>query len=113
MITSMIRQGKTNGWLQAPPDLIRSWSAFNGVQCNATAFATIEGKGLAVVAESNLGPNAPMPLMTVPKELALSLENVHLLAKSDSHLRAVLDALGDFGNVLNTLDDMPPSIENS
>lgn len=39
------------------------------------------------------------PLLVVPKELIISRQNIELLAKSDRHLREVLEATGDFGRV--------------
>lgn len=41
--------------------------------------------------------------MVVPRELILSRENIDVFAKSDQHLKEVLDSLGDFGRVRDFL----------
>jgi hypothetical protein len=39
------------------------------------------------------------PLLVVPKDLIVSRANIELVARSDRHLREVLEAVGDFGRV--------------
>jgi len=59
----------------------------------------LEHRGSTVIAKRNMTGGDENPLMVVPRDLVLSLENVQDHAKSDKHLRAVLDALGDHGRV--------------
>lgn len=94
----MIRTGKQDGWLDAPQDALDSWASFNGVLMRGVTVKPVPSKGLAVIACSSIDENAE-PLMTVPRELVLSIENIVLLSKADRDLREVLEALGDFGKV--------------
>lgn len=57
-----------------------------------------DGKGLGLVACSQIS-NGGERLITVPKDLILSLENVWVFAKSDRHLREVLEAVGEYSRV--------------
>lgn len=53
-----------------------------------------------MIARSQLqGGSSREPLLVVPKELIISRANIELLARSDRHLREVLEAIGDFGRV--------------
>ena len=65
---------------------------FNGISVRAIPS---RGTGLAVTA--SVAEKAP--LMLVPKDLILSMEQVWIHAKADRHLREVLEAMGDYARV--------------
>lgn len=75
------------------------WAKLNNIEFNGIAISNIPGKGygLTVIAERS---EDDAILMTVPKDLILSYENVWILAKADKHLREVLEAVGNYGRVL-------------
>lgn len=92
-----------------PTDSLPAWLRLNGVAANGVAFqklgSAVNGadKGTAIVATeartSKESDTEPEILLQVPSELVLSLETVHGYAKSDQHLREVLEAVGGFGMV--------------
>lgn len=98
----MIREGKLQGWLSLPVDTLPVWAAFNAVSFHGIEIGPLPGKedrGSTVIAQRFLkGGNEP-PLMTIPRDLILSLERVQEHAKSDSDFRSVLDGLDEFGRV--------------
>lgn len=51
------------------------------------------------MADRDLKSTDEGPLMTIPRELVLSLERVKLYAQADRDLHEVLSAMGDFGRV--------------
>ena len=55
-------------------------------------------RGCGVSALKDLDDNQPV-LVTVPHDLVISIENVHIYAKADKHLQDVLDAAGNFSMV--------------
>lgn len=96
----MIRRGKAQGWLSLPSSSLRSWAVVNELQLRGVEIGHLPGhenKGAAIRAQQDL--SAEQSLMVVPHELILSLEAVQLHAKSDRHLRDVLDSTGDFARV--------------
>ena len=96
----MIRRGRKEGWLREPVEGLPAWASFHGVKFNGIKIGPLPGyedRGSTVIADRDLDGDTELPLMTIPKELILSKENIELLAKSDHHLRDVLHALGDFG----------------
>ena len=97
----MIRRGKTEGWLQLPQNTFVSWATLNDVTFDRTVPGDIPGRGGALLAKED--PNAEEDssnvLLTVPKDLILSLERVQDHAKVDKDFREVLQSLGDFGRV--------------
>jgi hypothetical protein len=96
----MIRRGRTEGWLQQPIETLPTWAEFNGIKFNSVKIGPIPGlenRGSTVIATRELAGNREGPLITVPKDLIISRRNIDLIAKSDQHLREVLDAVGDFG----------------
>lgn len=97
----MIRQGRQQGWLKLPLDTLSTWSTLNGVQYNGVDVTIIPGKeerGSALRAIETLEQERN-PLIIVPKDLIISKENVLLHAKSDRHLREVLEVAGEFSQV--------------
>ncbi len=97
----MIRRGKIEGWLQIPSEALLPWAMLNEVSFDRTVPGLIEGKGAALLAKEDLNADddEPRELLTVPRDLILSLERVREHAKVDRDFREVLEALGDFGRV--------------
>ncbi|KAI4940008.1 uncharacterized protein J4E92_001296 [Alternaria infectoria] len=96
----MIRRGRTQGWLKESIDVLPTWATFNGVKFNGVKVGPLPGyedRGSTVIAEEKLQGGEAEPLLVVPKELIISRQNIELIAKSDHHLRELLEALGDFG----------------
>jgi len=61
----------------------------------------LPGRGGALLASEalNAGRDESNVLLTVPKDLVLSLERCQEQARYDRDYRGVLDSLGDFGKV--------------
>ena len=98
----MIRQGKAAGWLQLPPEALLPWAELNDVNFERVIPGIAVGKGGALLAkERTSSPEGEglLPLMTVSRDLILSLERVQEHAKVDRDLREVLESLGEFGTV--------------
>ncbi|KAF2181986.1 SET domain-containing protein [Zopfia rhizophila CBS 207.26] len=96
----MIRMGRAEGWLRRPINALPTWAKFNGVTFNGIRVGPMPGlehQGSTVIAKRDLSGGKEDALMVVPKELIVSRQNIELFAKSDQHLREVLDAVGDFG----------------
>ena len=75
------------------------WAQLNSVELNGIEISKLPGsKGFGILAKQDVTEENAI-LMTVPKDLILSLNNVWLYAKSDYHLREVLEAVGDFAKV--------------
>lgn len=98
----MIRRGREQGWLKQPIDALPTWATFHGVEFSGVKIGTLPGfeeRGSTVIANARLEGATAEPLLVVPKELIISRANIELFAKSDHHLREVLEAVGDFGRV--------------
>ena len=83
-----------------PIETLPTWAKLNGVDFNGVAvvsFGNSRGSGLVGTAQSK---DEASVLMTVPKDLVLSLENVWIYAKSDEHLKEALEAVGEYARVL-------------
>ncbi|KAG9198145.1 hypothetical protein G6514_010471 [Epicoccum nigrum] len=96
----MIRSGRANGWLTQPIGALPTWATFHGVSFNGIKIGPLPGfeeRGSTIIADRELEGGKVEPLLVVPKELIISQQNIELLAKSDRHLREVLEATGDFG----------------
>ncbi|KAI4772218.1 SET domain-containing protein, partial [Aureobasidium sp. EXF-8845] len=96
----MIRDGKQQGWLSLPVDTLPVWAAFNSVSFDGVSIGPLPGKedrGSTVIAKRSLRGGHESPIMTIPRDLILSLDRVQEHAKSDSDFRAVLDGLDEFG----------------
>ena len=101
-ISTMIRRGRAEGWLRQPIEVLPRWATFHGVAFNGVKIGPLPGfeeRGSTVIADHDLEGGKVQPLLVVPKELIISRQNIELLAKSDHHLREVLEAIGDFGRV--------------
>ena len=98
----MIRRGKKEGWLQLPEDAFVTWAELNNVSFHHAVPGAIAGRGRALLANAEL--NKPSEdtdtiLLTVPRDMILSLERVQEHVKVDQYFREFLDSLGDFGRV--------------
>ncbi|KAI4174197.1 MAG: hypothetical protein LQ346_008274 [Caloplaca aetnensis] len=79
-----------------PSTALQTWADLNDIHLNGVRIGQISndrGLGVIATAESLEGPAI---LMTVPPHLILSLDNVWIYAKSDPHLKEVLDAVGEY-----------------
>lgn len=98
----MIKRGRQEGWLKEPIATLPTWATFHGVEFKNVKIGPMPGfeeKGSTVIADCELQGGSIRPLLVVPKELIISRENIELFARSDRHLREVLEAIGDFGRV--------------
>jgi len=95
----MIRRGKKEGWLKLPVSSLQPWAQFSGVVFNGVKCDEIPGSGSGVMADRDLKGGDEEPLMVIPRELVLSLDQVKLYALSNQDLNEVLVALGDFARV--------------
>lgn len=98
----MIKRGRHEGWLKQPIDALPTWATFHGVTFHSIKIGPLAGfeeRGSTVIAQKELEGSSVEPLLVVPKELIISRANIELFAKSDHHLREVLEAIGDFGRV--------------
>jgi hypothetical protein len=98
----MIKRGRQEGWLRKPIDALPPWATFHGVKFNGVEIGPLPGfkyRGSTVIAARELQAGNVEPLLVVPKDLIISRENIELFARSDRHLREVLEATGDFGRV--------------
>lgn len=83
-----------------PVEGLGLWAQIYNVTFNGVKIAKTADTGCGIVATSDLTEQEQdRVLITVPKELVLSLENVWIQAKADQHLRQVLTALGEYGRV--------------
>ncbi|PVI05271.1 SET domain-containing protein [Periconia macrospinosa] len=96
----MIRRGRDEGWLRERIEGFSPWANFNGIRFAGVKIGPLPGfehRGSTVIADTKLVSGEADALLTVPKELILSRQNIELIAKSDQHLREVLQSLDDFG----------------
>lgn len=96
----MIRRGRAEGWLRQPIEALPTWAKFHGVAFNRVKIGPLPGfeeRGSTVIADGELEGGNATPLLVVPKDLIISRLNIESFAKSDHHLRELLEALGDFG----------------
>ncbi|EKV06264.1 SET domain protein [Penicillium digitatum] len=88
-------------------ETLPAWQRLNGIVTQGISVHKIGSdqhgadKGSALIATetqmSSENDAKPKILLQVPPELVLSLETVQNQAKTDGHLRDVLEAIGDFG----------------
>jgi hypothetical protein len=103
----MIRRGRREGWLKRPVSTFPAWAEFNGITFNGVHIGPLTGyedRGSTVIAKRQLTAGKEGALITVPRDLILSRQNIEVFAKSDQHLKEILEALGDFGRVSGHLD---------
>ena len=83
-----------------PIEALSAWAELNNVEFNGVKISSLpDGKGSGIVATVDHTEENAI-LMKIPQELVLSLDNVWVYAKSDQHLREVLEATGDYARVL-------------
>lgn len=86
-------------WGNLPINVLAPWARLNNVEFNGAKVAPLPGsKGSGVIATAD-SSEGDAPLMSIPQELVLSLDNVWIYAKSDRHLLQVLEAVGDYSRV--------------
>ncbi|MCJ1391403.1 hypothetical protein MMC18_004267 [Xylographa bjoerkii] len=84
-------------WDSWPIDALPSWSVLNNVEMNGVAVSVLQAdRGSGIVAVKDTTKEEPI-LMTVPRELVLSVRTIWEFAKSDQHLNSILHAVGEFG----------------
>ena len=80
-----------------------SWMKLNNVEFNGINIVYLGdepvGRGFAAVAQRDISADEVGPLMCVPRDLILSAEAVEGLAKIDTHLRELLDSVGELAAV--------------
>lgn len=83
-----------------PIEALPAWAELNNVEFHGVKISSLpDSKGSRVVATAEHTEEGAI-LMRIPQELVLSLEKVWIYAKSDHHLREVLEATGDYARVL-------------
>jgi hypothetical protein len=103
----MIRRGRREGWLKRPITEFPPWAEFNGIKFNGVEIGPLPGfehRGSTVIADRPLASSKEEPLIVVPQDLIISRQNIEVFAKSDQHLKELLDALGEFGRVRRDFD---------
>lgn len=86
-----------------PVSAIPAWAKVNGISLNGVTISQLTGdRGLGVVGDGG-NSDGTGPLMLVPADLILSVQNVFIFAKSDQYLREVLEASGDYSRVLQPI----------
>ena len=86
-----------------PVQALPMWAKLNGVDFNGVEVTPLPGsRGSGLVTRAQRNDRSPI-LITVPTDLVLSLENVWISAKSDEHLKEVLEAVGEYARVLYIL----------
>ncbi|KAI0390865.1 hypothetical protein F5Y17DRAFT_442873 [Xylariaceae sp. FL0594] len=75
-----------------------TWCTLNNIKFHGVSAASIEGRGLGLVAEDDLGSDGendtPVVLLTIPKDLVLSSAGVEEYAKESKEFRQLLDVAG-------------------
>lgn len=88
--------------MKRPVSEFPAWAEFNGITFNGVQIGPLPGyeeRGSTVIAKRQLTAGQEGALITVPRDLILSRQNIEVFAKADRHLKEVLEALGDFGRV--------------
>lgn len=82
-----------------PVSAILEWIKLNDISFNGVNISDLRSDiGLGVVGDGGNSERTG-PLMLVPADLILSVQNIFIFAKSDQHLREVLEAAGDYSRV--------------
>lgn len=82
-----------------PIDQLAAWTRLNNVEINGIQITALQGnRGSGLVTTADRSTDQSL-LITVPNDLVLSLGNVWVYAKSDNHLRQVLEATGNYSRV--------------
>ena len=83
-----------------PIESLKAWARLNGAIFNNVTIQSLAERGSGVVATADIDDSGGNVLMLIPQDLVLSRELVWQFAKSDQHLRMVLEAVGDFARVI-------------
>lgn len=75
-----------------------AWVKMNHIKLNGILVQDIPHKGSGLVVTSPTQESSL--LVSVPKDLVLSIENIWIFAKADKQLREVLEAMGDYARVM-------------
>lgn len=79
--------------------VLPTWGKLNNVIFNKVTVSPMpDSKGLGVIISGENAGGQDI-LMTVPRDLILSLENIWIFAKSDHNLREVLESVGEYSRV--------------
>lgn len=82
-----------------PVSEIPAWVKLNAISFNGVTISQLPGdRGLGIVGDGG-NSERTHPLMLVPADLILSIQNVFIFAESDQNLREVLEAVGDYSRV--------------
>jgi len=97
----MLRRGKSQGWLSLPSEAFNPWAQLNGVRFHEVKPGQVAGRGSALLATKTIANSSDGAecLLTVPRDLIISQEQVLEQAKVDRDFRELLESLGDFGRV--------------
>lgn len=87
-----------------PIEQLHAWATLNGVTFVNTRVERLsntiaEGAGFFANCDFEINEHYGTVLLSVPPDLVLSKDLVAEYAKSDRHLRDVLEAVGEFGRV--------------
>ena len=83
-----------------PIETLPTWAKLNHVGFDGVEVVPLSGtrgSGLVSTTQRN---TAESTLVKVPKDLILSFKNVWIFAKSDKHLKEVLESVGEYARVL-------------
>ena len=82
-----------------PIENLSTWARLNNVSFRRAEVVPLPGsRGSGLVATTHKNSD-DLVLLKVPKDLILSLENVWMYAKSDKHLKEVLETVGEYARV--------------
>lgn len=82
-----------------PVDYLAPWARINNVEFHGVKISALpEDRGSGVITTAKKSESDAM-LMTIPREIVLSLENVWVYAKADKDLLQVLQAVGEYSRV--------------
>lgn len=80
-------------------EYLAPWAHLNNIELHGVKVSALpEGRGSGVITTAKKSESDAL-LMTIPRELVLSLENVWVYAKSDKGLLQVLEAVGEYSRV--------------
>ena len=80
-------------------DSLPAWVKINHIRLNGISVQDISHKGSGLAVTAQFAQESSM-LVSVPKDLVLSIENIWIFAKADRQLREVLEATGDYARVM-------------
>ena len=84
---------------ELPLTFLDSWAKINDISLYNVKIGNVKGRGFGIVAGETIDESPNSTLVVIPKELVLSAESVHDWAKTDTHLRDLLDVLENLAAV--------------